>query len=282
MTYSKDLYQKTCIVTGAAGILCIAMTESLLEMGANVVLLGRTFLKLKKVKDQFIENGFNENSIFVVEADVTDIDSLYKAYDKIKNKWNSPIYLLLNGAGGNHPKATTPAENLTEKTKIEDSFLGLSDEGISFVFNLNYKGTVFPCQVFSKDMISEKTGVILNISSMSSVLPLTKVMAYSSAKSAVNNFTQWLAIHLAPKNIRVNALAPGFFVSEQNRFLLYDKKDGNLTARGKKIIEQTPMNRFGNPQDLKKAVKFLVSNQSSFVTGIVLPVDGGFSAYSGV
>ena len=191
---------------------------------------------------------------------------------------------MINGAGGNSPQATTKVETMTEENMdhLEDTFYGLQTEGFDKVFALNFKGTLLPTMVFTKDMLKNKKGVVLNISSMNSYKPLTKIPAYSAAKASVNNFTEWLAVHLAKVGIRVNALAPGFFITHQNRFLVMDEKTGNYSARGQKIVDNTPMGKFGEPADLQGATLFLISDVSNFITGICIPVDGGYSAFGGV
>ena len=274
-----NLKNKVCVVTGAAGILCSAMVEALLEEGAKVALLGRTESKLVNLKKELHDKGYSET--LVTTADVLKAGDLIKAKEFINSTWGK-VDLLVNGAGGNHPNATSKAEQMTEDTPLEDSFFGMSLDAFGFVFDLNFKGTLLPCQIFGKDMIDSGEGNIINISSMSADRPLTKVGAYSSAKASVDSLTQWLSVHLATRNIRVNGLAPGFFVTGQNKFLLF-KEDGETpTARGLKIINNTPMGEFGRPEDLKGAIKFLAGPDSRFVTGITLPVDGGFSAFSGV
>ncbi|EDM26607.1 D-mannonate oxidoreductase [Lentisphaera araneosa HTCC2155] len=274
-----SLKDKICVVTGAAGVLCSALVEALLEEGAKVALLGRTESKLIDLKNRLADKGYDQT--LVVAADVLDPQSLKLAKESINKNWG-PVYLLVNGAGGNHPKATAPAEQMGDDTAMEDSFFGLDADAYSQVFDLNFKGSFIPAQIFGEDMIEVGEGNIINISSMSASRPLTKVGAYSNAKAAVDSFTQWLSVHLAEKNIRVNAIAPGFFVSDQNRFLLYEQDGETLTARGQKIINNTPMHEFGEPEDLKGSMKFLAGPGSRFITGIVLPVDGGFSAFSGV
>jgi NAD(P)-dependent dehydrogenase (short-subunit alcohol dehydrogenase family) len=275
----KALENKVCIVTGAAGILCSAMVEALLEDGAKVALMGRKESKLTDLKNKLADKGLTET--MVTAADVLDETALRAAKAKINSTWGS-IDILVNGAGGNHPKATSPAEQMTADTPKEDSFFGMSMDAFGFVFDLNFKGTLLPCQVFGEDMVDKKDGNIINISSMSADRPLTKVGAYSAAKSSVDSLTQWLSVHLAPMNVRVNALAPGFFVTGQNKFLLYQEDGVTPTARGQKIINGTPMNEFGKPEDLKGATSFLAGPASRFITGIILPIDGGFSAFSGV
>jgi NAD(P)-dependent dehydrogenase (short-subunit alcohol dehydrogenase family) len=194
------------------------------------------------------------------------------------------IDILVNGAGGNSPAATTRVEKMdgSENENKEETFFGLRIEGFEKVFDLNFKGTLIPSMVFAAEMVRNKSGVIINISSMNSFRPLTKIPAYSSAKAAVNNFTQWLAVHLAKTGVRVNAIAPGFLLTDQNRFLLIDENTGELTSRGKKIINGTPMERYCLPEELTGTLIYLASDLSKFVTGVVIPVDGGFSAYSGV
>jgi NAD(P)-dependent dehydrogenase (short-subunit alcohol dehydrogenase family) len=273
------LKNKNCVVTGAAGILCSAMVEALLEEGARVALIGRTESKLVELKEKLAEKGLTET--IVAAADVLDESALRKVKTTINAEWG-PVDILINGAGGNHPKATSPAEQMSKDTPKEQSFFGMSIDAFGFVFDLNFKGTLLPCQIFGEDMADNQSGNIINISSMSADRPLTKVGAYSAAKSSVDSLTQWLSVHLAPVNVRVNALAPGFFVTGQNKFLLYQEDGETPTARGQKIINNTPMGEFGSPDDLKGAIKFLAGPDSRFITGIILPVDGGFSAFSGV
>ena len=275
----KSLENKVCIVTGAAGVLCSAMVEALLEEGAKVALIGRTESKLADLQSELAAKGLTET--LVTPADVLSEDALREVKSKVNETWG-PVDILINGAGGNHPKATSPAEQMTSETPKDQSFFGMSMDAFGFVFDLNFKGTLLPCQIFGEDMVDGRGGNIINISSMSADRPLTKVGAYSAAKSSVDSLTQWLSVHLAPVNVRVNALAPGFFVTGQNKFLLYQEDGVTPTARGQKIINNTPMGEFGSPDDLKGAIKFLAGPASRFVTGIVLPVDGGFSAFSGV
>ena len=221
-----------------------------------------------------------------IAANVLELDSLQAAHDKIFAKFG-PCDILVNGAGGNNPKGTTSKEYLTKEdiiNKLEGvtTFFDLDPAGVSFVFNLNFLGTLLPTQVFAKDMAERECGNIINISSMNAFTPLTKIPAYSGAKAAISNFTQWLAVHFSKVNIRVNAIAPGFFLTDQNRALL-TKEDGSLTPRGETILTHTPMGKFGKPEDLIGALLFLVDDEAAgFVDGIVLPVDGAFSAFSGV
>lgn len=267
-----DFEGKTVVITGGAGVLGGEMACALVGCNANVVILDRD----KALADQVVRRfEATKGKYLVVKGDVLSKESLEEAAAEIINHFGR-VDCLINGAGGNNPKATT---------NPEQSFFNLTTEGFRFVSDLNLLGTILPCQVFGKYMVEQKSGIILNVSSMNAFRPLTRIPAYSAAKAAVSNFTQWLAVHMAQEyspNIRVNAVAPGFFLTEQNRFLLTEKESGGLTARGKKIIDHTPMGRFGKPEDLLGAMLWLLSPASEFVTGIVLPVDGGFSAYSGV
>lgn len=267
-----DFTGKTIAVTGGGGVLCGEMAKAVAGCNANVAILDCNVALAEKVL-----NGFGKTSgkHIAVQVDVLDRSKVQEAADKIMEMYGC-IDFLINGAGGNNPKATT---------NPEQSFFDIPSEAIQFVSNLNLIGTILPSQVFGKKMVEQKEGIILNVSSMNAFRPLTRIPAYSAAKAAVSNFTQWLAVHIAQEyspNIRVNAIAPGFFLTEQNRFLLTEKETGMLTARGKKILDHTPMGRFGTPEDLIGAVLWLLSPASKFVTGIVLPVDGGFSAFSGV
>jgi NAD(P)-dependent dehydrogenase (short-subunit alcohol dehydrogenase family) len=239
----------------------------------------------KEIADKVAEEISTEtgSQIIGVAANVLDRESLEQAKIEINRKLGD-IDILINGAGGNSPQATTKVEQI-EKENLEnlaDTFYGLQMEGFDKVFALNFKGTVLPTMVLTQDMLKHKKGVVLNISSMNSYKPLTKIPAYSAAKASVNNFTEWLAVHLAKVGIRVNAIAPGFFITQQNRFLVIDEKTGNYSPRGQKIVDNTPMGKFGEPKDLKGTTLFLISDISSFITGIVVPVDGGYSAFGGV
>ena len=217
-----------------------------------------------------------------VIASVTDRESLLKAREEIRSAFGQ-IDILINCAGGNKASATTVKEVIQRDDRdLKGTFFDLDIAGFDGVFDLNFKGTVLPTMIFSEDMIKKGSGVILNISSMNAYRPLTKIPAYSAAKAAINNFTQWLAVHFAPAGVRVNAIAPGFLLTSQNRFLLTDEKTGEMTPRAKKIINATPMGRYAEPQELVGTMLYLLSDASSFVTGVVIPVDGGFSAYSGV
>jgi NAD(P)-dependent dehydrogenase (short-subunit alcohol dehydrogenase family) len=267
-----DFGGKTIAITGGGGVLCGELAKALAGRNANVIILDRDVGLAGKTLATLSGTTGKHKASFI---DVLDKAAIDKAADDIVVEYGK-IDGLINGAGGNNPKATT---------NPEQNFFDLPPEALQFVSNLNLQGTILPSQVFGRIMARQKAGVILNVSSMNAFRPLTRIPAYSAAKAAVSNFTQWLAVHLAQEyspNIRVNAIAPGFFLTEQNRFLLTDKETGALTTRGNKIIEHTPMARFGKPEDLVGATLWLLSPASQFVTGIVLPIDGGFSAYSGV
>lgn len=269
---------KVAVVTGAAGVLCSVMAEALLREGAKVALADLNDGNARKFQSTLAEEGLVET--LALGVNVLERPSLVAAREAILAKWGR-IDILINGAGGNHPKGTCPAEQFTEGTKLEDSFFGLDLAGFEFVNKLNFIGSLLPSQVFCEAML-KGGGNVINISSMSATQPLTKVAAYSAAKASIENFTRWLAVHLAPANIRVNAIAPGFFITHQNRFLMLEQDGKTLTARGQKVINKTPMHRFGDPKDLCGALTYLASDEASFVTGVVIPVDGGFLAYSGV
>ena len=277
----NDLKGKVCVITGGAGVIGAAMVKAMASVGVKIAIADIN----KTVADQVaaeISKEFNAQ-VIGVEANVLDKDSLIKAKAEINEKLG-PIDILINGAGGNHPSATTKVEQMDENSldHLEDTFYGLEMDGFDKVFALNFKGTLLPSMVFTTDMLKNKKGVVLNVSSMNSYKPLTKIPAYSAAKASINNFTEWLSVHLAKVGIRVNAIAPGFFITDQNRFLVMDKETGNFSARGQKIVNNTPMGKFGEPEDLQGATLFLLSDISSFVTGIVVPVDGGYSAFGGV
>jgi NAD(P)-dependent dehydrogenase (short-subunit alcohol dehydrogenase family) len=276
-----NLKDKVAVITGGAGIICSVMAKSLAAQGVKTVILD-----LNKEAADYVAKSIEQESgtpSMGVAASVLDKLSLESARKKIHENFGH-VDILVNGAGGNSPAATTKAEKMegTDNEKLEDTFFGLQIEGFDKVFDLNFKGTILPSMVFALDMVGKKSGVIINISSMNSYRPLTKIAAYSAAKAAVNNFTQWLAVHFSRTGIRVNAIAPGFLLTNQNRFLLIDEKTGGLTPRGKKIINGTPMERYCEPEELTGTLLYLVSDLSKFVTGVVIPVDGGFSAYSGV
>jgi NAD(P)-dependent dehydrogenase (short-subunit alcohol dehydrogenase family) len=267
-----DLKGKVVAITGAGGILCGAMARALAGAGAKIAVWDLSEEAAARVADDIKSKG---GTAIAVKCNVLDKDTLEAARQKTVAELGD-IDVLINGAGGNKKEATT-SESLP--------FFDLPAEAVRFVFDLNFIGTFLTTQVVAKDMARNGKGIILNVSSMASLSPLTKVMGYSAAKASVNNFTQWLAVHLCQnysKEIRVNAIAPGFFLTEQNRFLLTDEKTGELTARGQTIIDHTPMGRFGEPEELIGAVIWLLSDAAKFVTGIVVPIDGGFSSFSGV
>jgi NAD(P)-dependent dehydrogenase (short-subunit alcohol dehydrogenase family) len=276
-----NIKDKVAVITGGAGIICSILARSLAEKGVKTVILDLNKDAAIEVAKK-IEKEYATESIGV-GANVLDKTSLVSAQKEIHERIGT-IDILINGAGGNSPSATTKLEKMegTDSENPDDTFFGLQIEGFDKVFDLNFKGTIIPSMVFATDMVKKKSGVIINISSMNSYRPLTKVAAYSAAKAAVNNFTQWLAVHFSKTGIRVNAIAPGFLLTNQNRFLLIDEKSGEPTPRGRKIINGTPMERYCVPEELTGSLIYLVSDMSKFVTGIVIPVDGGFSAYSGV
>lgn len=277
----SDLNGKVCAITGGAGVLGSAICESLAAVGIKLAILDINKESADKVAAQLIAKHGTE--CIGIEANVLDKQSLIEAKKKIEGQLGE-VEILINGAGGNSPKATTQLEQIEEKdlNDLDKSFFGLEIDGFDKVFALNFTGTLLPSMVFAEEMAKKQSGVILNISSMNSYSPLTKIPAYSAAKASINNFTQWLAVHLAKVGVRVNAIAPGFFLTNQNRFLLVDEKTGNPTPRGNKIISNTPMGKYGEPEDLQGAVLFLLSDISRFITGIVIPVDGGYSAFGGV
>jgi NAD(P)-dependent dehydrogenase (short-subunit alcohol dehydrogenase family) len=275
------LKDKVAVITGGGGVLCSTMAKSLASQGVKTAILDLNLEAAQKVAQE-ITQTYQVASIGLA-ANVLDKASLENARTAIHEKLGTVDYLV-NGAGGNAASATTKVEFITEDTldNLEDTFFGLQMEGFDKVFALNFQGTLLPSMVFAKDMLSKKEGSIINISSMNSYSPLTKIPAYSAAKAAINNFTQWLAVHFAKTGIRVNAIAPGFLLTNQNRFLLIDQETGEATPRGEKIIRNTPMERYGEPEELTGTMLYLLSDWANFVTGIVIPVDGGFSAYSGV
>ncbi|NOY36541.1 MAG: SDR family oxidoreductase [Chlorobi bacterium] len=277
----NDLNGKTCVITGGGGAIGSSLALYLAEAGMKIAILDINSRRTVEVADQI--TGEMKGVALGVETNVLDKESLLQAKRKI-NKDLGKIDFLINAAGGNSPKGTTEAEFLESVSEedLQKSIYGLDIEGFRWVFDLNLSGTLLPTMVFTRDMLEQGKGAVVNFSSMSALRSLTRVGAYSAAKAAVTNLTEWLAVHLAKKNIRVNAVAPGFFVGDQNRFLLFDEKTGELSARGKKIIANTPMNRFGNYNEIHGSIAFLLSEMAGFITGVTLPIDGGFNVYSGV
>jgi NAD(P)-dependent dehydrogenase (short-subunit alcohol dehydrogenase family) len=276
-----DFSSRTIAITGGAGALGGEMACALAGLGAQVAILDRAVEQGEKVVQRILSQGGPGRALFV-EADVLDRASLMAAQGRISRELG-PADSLINAAGGNHPSATTGPYGAG--TAPAPSFFDLTEAGVRAVFDLNFLGTLLPCQVFGQGMVERGEGVILNISSMNAFRPLTRIPAYSAAKAAVSNFTQWLAVYMAQNHsprIRVNALAPGFFITEQSRFLAIDPATGELSARGKTVVAHTPMGRYGAPEELIGAVSWLLSPASAFVTGVVIPVDGGFAAFSGV
>ena len=280
LPFQIDLSGKTAVVTGAGGVLCSMMARVAAQCGAKVALLDLHLEAAQKVADEIVADGFAARAY---RANVLDKAAMEEAHRQVLADFGR-CDILINGAGGNNPRATTTNEYYFPGDIDKDvvSFFDLDQQGVEFVFNLNFIGTLIPTQVFAQDMLDRPGGNILNISSMNAFTPLTKIPAYSGAKAAISNFTQWLAVHFAKTGIRVNALAPGFFVTHQNRGLLFHE-DGSPTPRTGKILAATPMGRFGEAEELIGALLFFLSNEASgFVTGVVLPIDGGFSSYSGV
>lgn len=281
ISFGVDLKGKVAVITGGGGVLCSVFAEALASCGAKVAILDLNKSSADRIADKISDGG---GTAIGVEANVLDKASL-EAARKCVNEILGSCHILINGAGGNHPKGTTTKEYL-DKEDLENpslkTFFDLELEGIEFVFNLNFMGTLLTSQVFAKDMLGKPGASIINISSMNAFTPLTKIPAYSGAKAAVSNFTQWLAVHMSKVGIRVNAIAPGFFLTEQNRSLLVNS-DGSYTERSEKILSHTPMGRFGHPKDLIGTLLWLSDERSSgFVNGVIIPIDGGFSAYSGV
>ena len=273
-----DLTNKVVVITGAGGIICGGIAKALAPSKAKIAILDLNLEAAEKVAKEVQEIGGIAKAY---KANVLEKASLEEVKEAI-NKDLGTVDILINGAGGNNPRATTSNEYHKVGEEYEKDFFALDESGVRFVFDLNFLGTFIPTQVFAKDMLGKKGCSILNISSMNAFTPLTKIPAYSAAKAGISNFTEWLAVHFAPSGIRVNAIAPGFFVTNQNRALLF-KEDGTPTARTEKILAATPMKRFGEIEEIMGAVKLLLSEENaSFITGTVIPIDGGFNAYSGV
>jgi NAD(P)-dependent dehydrogenase (short-subunit alcohol dehydrogenase family) len=269
-----DFTDRTVLVTGGAGVLGLEIVCTLVECNANVIVLSRNHERAAKSVAEYIKQVNSKGMALCVYGDVLKAETLHEANETVKAEFGA-VDILVNAAGGNHPSAITSPDL---------SFFDLPPDALRHVNELNLLGTILPCQVFGRGMAERGEGTILNISSMTAFRPLTRIPAYSAAKAAVTNFTQWLAVHMAQNyspRIRVNAIAPGFFIGEQNRRLLLNE-DGSLTSRGQSILAHTPMNRFGTPEDLLGATLWLISPAASFVTGTVIPIDGGFSAFSGV
>jgi len=276
-----DLNGKVCVLTGGAGVIGASLVRGLASVGVKTAIVDLNEEAASKLAAE-VEKESGVTTIGV-GASVLDKDSLIAA-KKVINEKLGKINFLINGAGGNSPMATTKLEEMTPDSlsQLENTFYGLNMDGFQKVYDLNFKGTLLPSMVFTMDMLEAGKGGVLNISSMNAFKPLTKIPAYSAAKASINNFTEWLAVHLAKTGIRVNAIAPGFFLTNQNRFLLTDEKTGAPTARGIKIVSSTPMGKYGEPDHLIGTMLYLLSDISSFVTGICIPVDGGYSAYGGV
>ena len=273
-----SLKDKVIVITGAGGVLCSCFARNLAMAGAKVALLDIDYVAIEKLAQEISELGYQAKGY---QCNVLDRDNLQRVKEKIHDELGT-CDILINGAGGNNARATCDDEYYDEKNSDLKTFFDLELEGVEFVFSLNFMGAFLPSQVFAKDMINKTGASILNISSMNAYTPLTKIPAYSGAKAAISNFTQWLAVYFSKVGIRCNAIAPGFFSTQQNASLLWNE-DGTPTMRTKKILEATPMNRFGKKEDLVGTLFYLLDNQmSGFVTGVVIPVDGGFSAYSGV
>ena len=280
LTLKPDLRGKVAVVTGGAGVLCSEFVRALAQCGAKVAILNRTLSKGEALAEEVRQNG---GEAMAFSCNVTDSESVKAAHEAVLAAFGK-CDILINGAGGNNPRANTDKEyfELGDMEAETKSFFDLDEEGFRFVMDLNFVGTLLPTQAFAQDMIGREGCTIINISSMNAYTPLTKIPAYSGAKAAISNFTQWLAVHFSRVGIRVNAIAPGFFLTDQNYSLMF-REDGTPTERSGKIVAGTPMGRFGKPEELLGALMFLVDEHAaSFVTGVCIPVDGGFSAYSGV
>ncbi len=273
-----DFTGKIVVVTGAGGVLCGTMAKAFAQAGARVAALDLNEEAVKKLEEECANEGYTCKGY---KANVLDLEELEAVHQQVSADLG-PCDILINGAGGNNPRATTDNEYHHEKKEGQKTFFDLDPNGVDFVFKLNFQGTLLPTQVFAKEMADRKSGCILNVSSMNAYVPLTKIPAYSGAKAAVSNFTQWLATHFAGTGIRCNAIAPGFLVSNQNRALLF-QEDGTPTPRSNKILAGTPMGRFVEGEELLGGVFFLCDDKAaSAITGVVLPIDAGYSAYSGV
>jgi len=281
--FKVNLQGQVALVTGGGGVLCSTMARALAACGAKIAVADLKQEAAEAVAAQIRKEG---GTAIGVACNVLERESLASANEKVKQELG-PVDILINGAGGNHPKGTTSLEYLRREdvantAKELVTFYDLDPKGIEFVFNLNFLGTLLPTQAFTREMVGKGKGTVINISSMNAFRPLTKIPAYSGAKAAVSNFTQWLAVHFSKVGVRVNAIAPGFFVTDQNRTLL-TRPDGSLTPRANTILAHTPMGKFGTPEDLLGVLLWLTSDEASgFVTGVVIPIDGGFAAFSGV
>jgi len=277
----KALKDQVCVITGGGGVLGTSMAWGLAKAGVITVILDINEEAAKKLASEISsESGVRSYGYMCNVLDRASLEGVHKLIqDEV-----GEVDMLINGAGGNAPTATTKLEQITEEDldQLDQGFFGLELEGFQKVFDLNFTGTLLPSLVFTRHMVARQKGVVLNISSMNAYKPLTKIPAYSAAKASINNFTEWLAVHFARVGVRVNAIAPGFFLTNQNRFLVTDEHTGALTPRGEKIISNTPMGVFGEPEDLNGTVLYLLSDMSSFITGICIPVDGGYSAFGGV
>ncbi len=278
----ENLKGRVAVITGGGGVLCGGFAKDLARQGMKVAILDLRLDAAEKVAEEIMAEGFEAKGF---ACNVLEKDSMEKARQEILEAYGT-CDILINGAGGNHPSGNTTKEKFQmcdlDTTEVVKTFFDLDSKGIEFVFNLNFLGTLIPTQVFAKDMIGKPYATIINISSMNSYKPLTKIPAYSAAKAAISNFTQFMAVHFSEVGLRVNAIAPGFFSTNQNKALLYNE-DGSLTPRSEKILGHTPLGRFGVPEDLTGSLLFLADESySRFVTGVIIPVDGGFSAYSGV
>ena len=273
-----DLRGKNCVITGGFGVIGTALTRGMAAAGINLAVIGQN--EQTPAKGLAIAQEFGVKCIGI-RASVLDKAALEAARNEIHEKIGK-IDFLVNCAGGNSPKATCAVEQMSSEDNLADTFYGLDIEGFQAVYDLNFKGTLLATMVFTTDMLEAGKGNVINISSMNAFRPLTKIPAYSSAKGSINNFTQWYAVHVAQTGIRCNAIAPGFFLTRQNRFLLTDEATGELKPRGKKIIANTPTHKFGEPEDIVGTLLYLLSDISKFVTGVIIPVDGGYSAFGGV